>query len=431
MARSDDPNLPGFGAPPGADADYVAPGSQATHEWGVQYQGTFESETDGTSRAVRLHARALNAAGVPVLLQSVTGKFRARDGSIQNASATSERVKDEIRHLRYPSIRALKVRVKHAVIQHADFLRAAVIPRSVAMELDPEVAQAQMSSIYATTIVYSVWERTIIDPNIIGILRRVAECWVPSEHNRKLLYDHGVERVTVVPHPWEASSPLVLGERGRITGKRFYAIGIWQPRKGFHELLGAFLHAFKPTDDAWLTIKYQEFNWPDYPTPMQSIEHWLALPGVRANGWKPELLGARISLIDKYLSEEALARLHLENNIYVSASHGEAYNLGAFDAKLCGNRLIHVPWGGTADFDDEADVRLSFHMEPVPASYRWDAGAEWASLDFRELAAAMFATRAPEHFTPNGRVAWCSFENVGRLMKERVEAVLRRASELA
>jgi len=103
--------------------------------------------------------------------------------------------------------------------------------------------------------------------------------------------------------------------------------------------------------------------------------------------------------------------------------------LPAFDAKIAGNRLIHVPWGGTADFDDEDDYRLPFQMEPVPVSYRWDTDAEWASLEFDELVWALSRAAAPWPFARNARVEACSVERVGALMKERVEAVIQRAKE--
>jgi glycosyltransferase involved in cell wall biosynthesis len=339
--------------------------------------------------------------------------------------ATSERVTDEVGHLMHASIGHLRVRIKHAVIPHSDFLRSWVIPRSVMLEHNAGRAQEQMQALYKHTIVYSVWERTTIEPNIAGILRRVGECWVPSRHNAALLRKHGIERVTVVPHPWEESSPLARGtERKPLQQKRFYAIGIWQPRKGFHELLGAFLSAFHPGDPAHLTIKYQEYRWPGYPGPEESIAHWLGDPGVRAMGWREENLKPHLGLYGKYWPEEKIQALHFESNIYVSSSHGEAYGLPSADAKLCGNALVHVPWGGTADFADGGDQALPYTLEPVPASYRWEPGAEWASLDFPGLVRALQQIAPPGVYLRNPYVESARFDLVGKLMRERVEAVL-------
>ena len=139
--------LPGYGIQPAADEAFVAEGKAAEHPWGVQYQGSFEGEADGTARAVRLHARALRAAGIPVFLQSFTGRFRGTDGSMQTAMATSERVKQEVRHIVHPSIGALRLRIKHAIIPHSDFLRSWIIPRSVMMEHNAAQSHAQMQAL--------------------------------------------------------------------------------------------------------------------------------------------------------------------------------------------------------------------------------------------------------------------------------------------
>lgn len=422
-------DLPGYGVSPRPDEAYVAPGKPAQHEWGVQYQGSFEGEADGTARAVRLHARALYAAGIPVFLQSFTGMFLGPDGTFQTAEATSERVKKEVEDLvQRASIGSLRVRIKHAVIPHSDFLRSWIIPRSVMMERDPDYAQRTMQALYKQTIVYSVWERTTIDPNIVGILKRVAECWVPSHHNAALLRDHGIERVTVVPHPWEDSSPLARAiERKPIPTKRFYAIGLWQPRKGFHELVGAFLTAFRPGEAAHLTIKYREWRWPGYPVPEESIAHWLAESTVRTNGWREDNLQPHLGLYGKHWPEDKIQALHFASNIYVSASHGEAFCLPAFDAKLCGNAMVHIPWGGTADFSDITDRPLPYELEPVPASYRWEPDARWASLDFPALVSALQQVGIPERYVRNDYVESCRLERVGALMRSRVEAVMKGA----
>lgn len=421
-------DLPGYGREAAPTETYIAEGKPAAHEWGVQYQGSYEGEADGTARAVRLHARALDAAGIPVKLQSFTGQFLGRDGTFQSAEATAEWVKQEVHDLVHQSVGAFRARIKHAVIPHADFLRSWIIPRSVMLEPDPVLAQETMQKLYKRTIVYSVWERTTIDPNIAGILRRCGECWVPSEHNAKLLREHGIERVTVVPHPWEAASPLGRGiERAPLSTRRFYAIGIWQPRKGFHELIGAFLTATYPGDAAHLTIKYKNFHWKGYPTPDESVVSWLADPAVRANGWRLENLKPHLALREEYWPEGKIHELHFASNIYVSSSHGEAFSLPAFDAKLCGNRLIHVPWGGTADFADVNDWGLPYELEAASDSYRWEANAKWATLDFGALVHAIKNIQPPERYVRNAYVEACGFERVGKLMRERVEAVLRDA----
>lgn len=404
----------------------VARGKPAEHAWGVQYQGSFEAATDGNARAVRLHARALAATGLPLVLQSFTGRFVDVDGKRYSAEATPDRVKQEIFELQHASIASIRVQIKHAVIHDADFLRSWIVPQYIMRERDPELLYQWTQNCYKRTIVYSVWERTTIAENILSILRRVAECWVPSEHNKRLLEAHGVERVVVVPHPWESSSPLArMTARVPIPMKRFYAIGIWQPRKAFHELIGAFLRAFMPGEAVHLTIKFREARFEGYPSPEQSVDHWLADPVVRENGWRMENLKPHLALRSEHWTEAQIQELHYKSNIYVAASHGEAFCLPAFDAKVAGSRMVYTPWGGQSDFAEAGDVLVPYELEPVPASYRWEPGAQWASVDVAALSRALVEVKAPPRFVRGERVEAMRFERVGALMRERVERVLK------
>ena len=420
------PDAPGFGATNAPEDAYTNTGKPAEHDWGVQYQGSFEGAADGTARAVRLHARALAGANIPVLLQSFTGHFRGPEGVLVGAQAIDRKIKEEVGALQHTSIRELRLRIKHAVIPHAQVLRRWIVPQSLQADDDPVRAFQAVEGIFRSTIVYSVWERTTIDPKIAVLLRRVAECWVPCWMNLALLRKHGVERVCVVPHPYDPESPVAaLAERRARAERRFYSIGLWQPRKGFHELVGAFLRSTRPGSQNHLTIKYQETRFRGYPSPRESIEYWLVDGAVRRSGWCAENLTGHLKLLSGHWPEEKITELHADSNIYVSASHGEAFCLPAFDAKLAGNALVHVPWGGTEDFSDpRVDEPVKFVMGPVPPGYGWETGAEWAEYRVDDLAAALERARVPErHERPLGFGKY-SLENVGKLMRERVEGVL-------
>jgi len=86
--------------------------------------------------------------------------------------------------------------------------------------------------------------------------------------------------------------------------------------------------------------------------------------------------------------------------------------------------MIYTPWGGQADFAEPTDVAVPYTLEPVPASYRWEPGAEWASVDVDVLARSLVEATAPERFMRGERAAAMSFEQVGALMRERVDAIL-------
>ncbi len=275
-----------------------------------------------------------------------------------------------------------------------------------------------------------MWERDTIDPGIAAALARVKQCWVPCEQNRQLLVGAGVppDRVHVVPHPYEPGAIEHLCNRRPARmhkgWKRFYSIGRWEPRKGFDTLLGAFMLAFKPGDKASLTIKYSgNGHWSGYVTPDEALR--LALTFGADNGWTPESVGEHVALVGGRVSDSEITGLHFENNIYVSASHGEAFNWAAFDAKRAGNAMVYIPWGGVADFAQDSDMALPFKMDAVPKSYCWEHGAQWAVTTVGLMVEGLRRVSLPDSFAaPASYQGRFSVEAVGRQMRLLVDAAV-------
>jgi glycosyltransferase involved in cell wall biosynthesis len=418
-----------------------APAKAAAARFGVEYKGPYETIADGTNRAVRLHARALASAGLPVRLTSFSHTMVSSTGVRVHVQqdAQYERVLAEVGPLVHASIESMPIRVRHAVVRDAAQVQALAIPKSATQ--DPNLIEL-VDRLFRGTILYSVWERTEIDKPLARMMNRMGECWVPCRQNAEMLRSCGVERVVVVPHPVDPASPL-LGldsdlvrpwgtEPGfdglKLAGRRFYSIGAWQPRKAYHELLGAFLRLFRPGDDVTLVLKTGDYRIPGYPTLDESVRHWLEDAVVRGNGWRAETLMQSVAIVLKYLSDEQVVDLHRRNNIYVSSSRGEAWNLGAFDAKCAGNRLVHVPFGGTADFaDPDVDVEVPFRLGPVHSFYKWQG--EWADFNHFDLSGALALFEyQPRVFRQRDFLERFGMPAVGALMRERV---LERARDVA
>jgi len=413
---------------------YFAPGSKADHDYGVSYQGDYQHLADGTSVAVRLHARALALTGMPVLLRSFSAEVLTRAGIYEpmHAAGLEEEVLAEIRpnddpenDLRNTSASKLPLSVKHFVVHKPEQLHQRLMRGVMGALDDPEKLMAARKVIYSQTVLFSVWERDRIDRAMARELSRLGGNWVPCEQNAEMLREAGVENVTVMPHPYDPEDPLaqlVRRDPKKIRGKRFYAIGRWEPRKGFAELLETFLLTFAPGEEAWLTIK-SHGRWKGYPTAQEVIGNVLA--GPNPGGWTAETIEEHVMLIDGFCSRSRIRKLHYMNNIYVCCSHGEAWCLPAFEAKVAGNIMIHVPYGGTADFCDGRDRELPFKMGPVPESYNWTKGSQWAVWSLVHLRRELIDIRAPEKFerAPTFQALF-SLRSVGYRMADSLLAIL-------
>jgi glycosyltransferase involved in cell wall biosynthesis len=409
---------------------YFAPGQTAEHLFSVLYQGEYETLGDGTAIAVRRHATALAASGIPVQLRSfsniVVNRYGVREPAHLGIPAP---VEAEVGALRKTSVQALIPVIKHAVIASAEHARNILIPHG-AIGTDTMATVELRRSICQNTILYTVWERSRIDETLARELDRAAQLWVPCVQNAQMLESSGIakHKIHVVPHPYRPDDDLTkLLDRKPTDWRLFYSIGRWEPRKAYAELITAFLRAFTPSDKVMLTIKYSgNGNWQGYPTPAQAL--YMALDSTVRKHWTEEQARQRIRFIDKHLSASGIIELHFRNNIYVSCSHGEAWNFGAFDAIQAGNSLVYVPWGGVVDYASPNDTRVPLRgMQPVHASYGW-AESEWAGFEIDDLALALRSTPVRSAYGRPLHFSHFSAPVVGRQMRD---LVLQLADERA
>ncbi len=415
--------------------DYVNDTHLAEHPYGVLYQGPWETLNDGSNRAVRLHARALAGTGIPVRLKSFNHSVLVDGVAVPVFDAgVDETVDREVRCLFSASISQTVPMIRHIVPRSAESLRQLLVPRSVIHE-DITVIAKMREGLMRSNILYTVWERDRIPAEIANVMKRVALCWVPCLQNAVALEVSGVpfEKIEVIPHPFDPSSRLAVeGPKRSSTGRKdFLAVGIWQPRKAMHEALGAWLRVFEP-DEATLVMKTTPTQWPGYPSPQDSIRLWIEDDRVRAKGWTLSALKGRFRMITSKLTDEEMVNLHLNSNIYLSPSHGEAWGLGAYDAKVAGNRLVHVPWGGTADFAGPDDVAVPFKLGPVDEGYHWEEGTSWANYDIEALEDSLRRVEPPKtHRRAEMFDACYSILGVGRHMALSVLEVAEQVNPKA
>jgi glycosyltransferase involved in cell wall biosynthesis len=420
----------------------VAPGTDALLPFGIEYQAPWESPTDGLARHARAQVRALACTGLPVALRRLSRPKLIIDDDAERLGdptlSKGERddvlariaVGKEVGYLRDTSIVRVMVAIRQLVITRADSLEAVVVPAgarfSGADGFDQELA------VYRSTIVYTPWERDTVAPEIVEVLNRCAEVWVQGQWCVEVFWRAGVKNVYSMPVPYDPSASLasaIPAPRGSDSvpdGKRFYAIGKWEPRKNYDALIGAFLLEFSPKERASLFLKTHSYGrWEGYPTLEESVSGWLANRDVQAMGWTPERFEQRVRIVTRTMTEEKIAKLHADNNIYVSCSHGEGWDMPAFDARCAGNRLVYTGWSGPAEFAGEDDARVwrgRIPMEPVHPGYVWEANAGWAQCPVPDLRVALRAAEPPKRRVhPPEFCRRYGFGAVGARMARRIE----------
>lgn len=412
------------------EATFASISRPAENTHGVIYKGPFEDEYDGVCSAVRKHANALSTAGVPTMLQSrshtmTVGGVRVH-ATFSDLAAT---VQTEINHVTQTSI-AQPLMLIHHVVPTIEVLVSIAFPPAMAV-VDKNAVEAYRKS----SILMLAFEGSRVKPDVAKVLGLFPEIWVPCQQNKRMLEDSGVtSRVVVVPHPYRDNDPMLsapLSRRGHGQPVRFLSVGKWEPRKDQHTMIGAFLMAFSPSDAPWLVIKTSEFGvWKKYPTgAIESVKHWLDHPVIGAK-WTMEQAGNAVMTIREGMPREHLAKLYAECDVYVSPGRAEGFDLPAFDAKLSGLPMVHVGYGGTADFaDPETDLQVhtpETPLVPVHEQYAPLQGAEWSGYDAQAMAAAMRRAYAHALASPGKRrnvqaLERFSVRSVGMLMRARLE----------
>lgn len=364
------------------------------------YQAEWPVLGDGVCQQARRQAVALAATGLRVGLIGIT----------YNEAAAHPGATEQVASVRYDGRSPTPFGIRQTVIHSAHYLRTLLASRG---GIGPR-----------QSVVATWWERDRAHRDIVDVLNGCAELWVTCERNRRYFIESGMPeaRVHVVPYPLADTHPAQAVPVPE--GKRFYNIGKWEPRKNQHGLIGAFLCAYRPGEGATLTVKTRPFEgaW-SYPDHKNTLATWASDPQVKARGWTMREIGAHVCLLTEQLDDSAIAALHAENNIYVSASYGEALDIPALDAKHAGNRLVHVGFGGSEDYAEPTDVRVEWRLGHVDPGYHWEPGAQWARYEPAALTEALVRAEPRKDRLGVETLDTYRAEAVGALMRKRLEAV--------
>jgi hypothetical protein len=197
-------------------------------------------------------------------------------------------------------------------------------------------------------------------------LRQVDEVWVPNSYNKEVLERDGIKNVKVIPYAFDLSTYDKSGKQISLypidEKYKFYFIGstegrgdISGDRKNLSSLLKAYYSEFKNGEQVCLVIKFKLFN----KNPEES-----------KNMIDKEVERVRSSMrmykdVNKYpqhvvwsdeIDDEMIHGLHRTCDCYVTMSHGEGWDVPAFEAMCYGNTPICPKEGGHLEYIDDNNL---------------------------------------------------------------------------
>jgi glycosyltransferase involved in cell wall biosynthesis len=127
--------------------------------------------------------------------------------------------------------------------------------------------------------------------------------------------------------------------------RSFLCVASPQKREGVDILLKAFYAAFKDRDDIRLTLKLSYNTDNSKPFEIPEFKKMIS--------YYSNLLGKRLVVIDKKLSEKGMGDLYRNSDIYFSLTKAESFGLCFLEAIASGRWNICLDYSGQMDFLDE------------------------------------------------------------------------------
>lgn len=390
----------------------VAPAAKAVVSDKIDYvrgstifSAIWEHRGIGLSIAWRRQARALSEAGVNVAL-------------VSSAPGTTPS-----EHARLEVLKLLQPVHKPVVFLGAFPTNSDTVVRN---SVEKILQKAQAAGIPENRVaLINMIERDRIGPLSVSAINRAAQVWLPNEANIAALARSGVERAKLrkVYVPFFDDNPILklVGRRREPGRTRFYHVGTLGNRKHQTKMLRAFFRAFRP-GEAHITIK-TSFVEPGSPNPLRALREALADEHALRQGWSEDSALSDVALIHAVWTEDQVIDLHRRSDVYVSLSHGEGWDMPAYDALLAGNRMVYTASGGPQEFAAEGDLLVDTIATPRCSSeYRWEPDARWIDYDVNTAAEAL-RTAHENPIEKKHRRSWDAFtaKSVGGLMREYVE----------
>ena len=254
-------------------------------------------------------------------------------------------------------------------------------------------------------ITYTVFESDVLPEGWKENLERSDLVLTASDWGAEILRQ-GLERTPVAVVP-EGVDPTLFHQWNRPTDRqpwrrherpeapleecfRFLAVGKFETRKSYEELLAAFHLAFADRPDVRLQLRLHNVFDPTYRERLQALD--IHGPGER-------VLLVEGSEGGVMLSPEGMADVYRSSHCFVFPSKGEGWGLPLIEAISCGTPFIATHHSGPLQYLQycrQSFSRIEYQLEEIHApdflrfhSFRPERPARWATPSVPSLARQM------------------------------------------
>lgn len=203
--------------------------------------------------------------------------------------------------------------------------------------------------------------------NWLQCLKMMDEIWVPCNFSKESLKRDGLKNIKIVPHACNVEDYIDAKEiyaHGLIKNNfKFYYIGDTNDRKNLDDIIRCFHVAFSPSEPVDLILKIGSPMGENNANELinrksETIKRELRLYSNLLD-YKKEFI------ISRNLSRKEILNLHSICDCYISPSHGEAWNIPAFEAMAFGSTPICSRTGGPMDFIDDSNKNTGTLIDGV------------------------------------------------------------------
>lgn len=214
-------------------------------------------------------------------------------------------------------------------------------------------------------VAHTVWETDRLPHHWVVPLEQADHILVPCAWNKLVFEQRGLTPdVGIFPHIAVAPEPIRHPTFSGIPDDHFvfYAIEVWSARKALWNTLTAYLSTFTARDPVTLILKTSSRTmccrglFGGFGRTQDAVDRIL----------RRYCRPARVKLLTGCLSRQDISRLHARGDCYISLSHGEGWNMGAFDAAAHGKPVIITGFGGQTDYlPRQSAYFVDYHLTTV------------------------------------------------------------------